>query len=360
MTSGQILIGQMMTASIVGITTPTNYYFTWNLTSGGGPFASWPVSAATSLAPVPAVTGATNSISFSCFFSQGANQVTVTPTITPINDTIPPVTLTPSSVTFRVMAPTGPYITGQLIAPPGGVMVAQMQDAPPMNGVTGLIGLGTFNSSLDYQAPWAIVFSGTATTPSPSNGGGWDFWQTADSARRGRQVGPPAQWMHLDSNGTIELDTALPYKGGALHLQGNISGDPLDAYLADTGVYSTNDNPPFGVDSSQGTELQVKSLTGNKTLLGSSVQVGDVMEMYQMYCPPDTGLGTCFVPLEVVEWTWMGDALFASGNWALNTSPVQPTALVTVSLAFPSLASPCQWPTWTKNVKDAQMVPGQQ
>jgi hypothetical protein len=334
----------MMTVKIdaPGVTS-SNYTFQWSLTGGGAPFASWSVCPATSLAPVPFTTPGTDSLSLSCLFSQ-AGTVVVSCTVTPIGNN-PPVTLSNNPLAVTVTAPGGSYISETTMASD-----ALLQQVPGNNNDT------IADVSLVALNGPGIVMSGSGTNPSNFTGGGWDYWQTVDSASCLQCVGgPPTQFEHSSTNGSVVLDTSLPYCGGTLKLQGNVSGNPLAAFPADGSNGPFDDSPGVSdIDSAYYNEILVYSYAGTPTLLGNTEPYGEVYDTYQMYCPPDTGLGTCFVPLKVVEWTWMACATCNTAVppvWTLSSS----SDWVMGSLTFPPFSD---WPTWTQNVQSGTWVSG--
>jgi hypothetical protein len=321
--SNQILIGQMMTVTIdaPGVTS-SNYTFQWSLSTGGSPFASWSVSQAASLPPVPYSTPPTNSTSLSCFFSQPASQVTVSCTVTPIGNN-PPVTLSNSPLTVVVMAPAGAYIQETEMS--GGAMVSQIDDQKG-----GMLMVMTYETASDN----GIDFQAEAITPSgfyapQGDPGGWDFWQTAADDLDVEAAG--GNWYHDVLNNTVCLDTRLPYDKAppqtiyTSHEQGNLPA-AVGTFPAVAGPQTTNDSPCDGpLDSHNYTAVD---------------QSGEVLEMYQMYCPPSCGGATCFVPLQSVLWMWYGDTTYSGSSWS---SPPNPTGGIELGcLTFPS-----PFPTWS-------------
>ncbi len=114
--------------------------------------------------------------------------------------------------------------------------------------------------------------------------------------------------------GPTGLDVAFPYPfGSVMNKDGTFTSvvDSKYTWPANTDGYSGDQ--PFASFT-----LTVNDDGGNQWY---SSTANDNFNTWVMYCPPANGLGTIYVPLQTLNWSWGGNASLTANVWSVSQGP---------------------------------------
>ena len=167
-------------------------------------------------------------------------------------------------------------------------------------------------TSRDTNYNVAVRFEGKVGTPAWArfsvNPGGWNFVQTTSLGRRFYGVGgtPTHSWVcpqwYLDNAFPYPAAQDAPQPDNQYNFMGGTQWHANVDAGGDADFHYTQDSPHHTVQSGD-----------------LSFVIGDDYQMFQLYMPPDNGLGSEYVVLRRFDWTWNASATKPASGWASTT-----------------------------------------
>ncbi len=176
----------------------------------------------------------------------------------------------------------------------------------------------------------SIKWTVSVATPASFGHLGQGLWQLVQLVTPGRSMvrGDGSSWV-LQNQGLTGLDTSLPYAPTSGQ------NDPNSGYPDDGTVRSERD----GLTDSPVQPFQTDA---------TSVTISDSYEMFLMYRPFDSGLGSEWVPLRHTPWTWNAIPRPTAGSW--------PTALTPCGTYSGTTVPWYTYPAWDRVIDSAVFV----